>query len=94
MGFARVEVQEEHLLSEHVVTMAMNDVDNCSNRLRFGEGNRLSEFFGYPSVLARELGVTTLNGQPIGPDTVLYPLAASQTPALCARRPAFGASGR
>ena len=72
-----MEVQEEHLLSEHVVTMAMTDVDNCFHRMRFGEGSPLSEYFGYPPVLARELGITTLNAQPIGPETVLYPLAAA-----------------
>ena len=38
--------------------MGMNGVENCSRRMRFDEGSGLPEFFAYPSVRAKELGVT------------------------------------
>ena len=58
--------------------MGVADVPDCFHRMELGEGPDMIELkkcFAYPQVRAGEMDLQELDGKPIDPDTLVYPVA-------------------
>ncbi len=54
--------------------ISLVDIKDCFHRLRLTD--EMSDSFALPGGFARDFGVQELNGQPIDPDTWIYPACA------------------
>ena len=83
-GLSRMEIEIEDDVSMHVtlgglrINLGVADVSDCFHRMKFGpELKELKKFFGYPAILAGDLGLSELDGQYLAPETEVFPLAES-----------------